>query len=411
MVKKLRLKIMAVTMLSLLVVFSFIAFFVLYGTHYNFKNNTLNTLTEIAENKGALPKDVLHQSFAIPYFSILGHIVSSDPPYETRYFTVRTDNEGNIISMDTSRLEEISLEKASILVKAVFPNKDSGMHRQYRYMAYEPEKGVTEYIFLNCTSSLRWLYFVYSSLLVTLTVVLGITALLVWLFSKRIVQTFYYNLENQKKFITNASHEIKTPISIIDANAEVLKYTTGENEWIDSIQNQTKRLTKLVKRLITLSKAEENSVSEPFVKFSVSDAVYETTRAFSPAIEGRGLTLYESIENGLILKGNEELIRQLIEVILENAVKYCSENGTISVGLHPKGRGVIFKVKNDCNDIDKEKLSNLFDRFFRADDSRSRKTGGFGIGLSIAKAIVTTHKGKITAESEDGSSITFTVVL
>lgn len=422
MLRKLRIKITATTIISMIAVLTVIGGALIFGVYINFSHNTDKILRYIADNDGIFPssqntetaegsaeEDIPGGDYASGFG--FGMKFTAETPYETRYFTVRLAKSGEVIFADVSHIAEVSAEKAGILARKVnILGKESGMLRQYRYLKQTCDNGERIIFFINCTTSLRWISSLVSLLFTTMIFVLLITSLLVWLASEGIVETFYVNLENQKKFITNASHEIKTPIAIIDANAEVLKYTTGENEWIASIQNQTKRLSKLTKRLVALSKAEESSVSGKMERFSLSDAVCDTAHSLKPSAESRALNYNIDIEHGVYMKGDEGSIRQMAEVLIENAVKYCSDGGEVRIKLYTKGRSIYFETYNDCPGVDNEKLSKLFDRFYRADDSRSRETGGFGIGLSIAKAVVATHKGKIYAECENDHSITFVAV-
>jgi len=337
--------------------------------------------------------------------------VTAETAYETRYFYVRFTPDAEMIGYDLSHIAEVSREDAEKLGRALLANEnDSGVYGNYRFLRHETEGGATEIIFLNCATQLRSVAFVLYISIFTLVLVLAAVTAAVWLMSKKIVKPFVDNLDKQKQFITDAGHEIKTPLSIIDANAEVLKLTTGGNEWIDSIQNQTSRLASLVKKLVSLSKSEEETDEVKFEKFSVSDAAEETVAPFRLLAEKGGVSLDTEIEQGVSMKGHEALIRQLFGILLDNAIKYTPQGGAIKVTLADRGR-CVFEVCNDCEELDVSKIPHYFDRFYRADDSRSRETGGYGIGLSIAKAIVEKHKGKISAASRDGKSITFTVTI
>lgn len=416
MLRKLRIKITVVTVLSMTAVFLIIVSAMFAGVRINFNENTGDILMYIAENGGTLPvspngevSDVINNDY-ISGFGF-GLKITAETPYETRYFTVRVDDSGEVVYVDVSHIAEISAEKAGNCAKMVLMRgRENGMFHQYRYLCRDIGDGLRELTFLNCTSELRWFYAIMYLTGSIMVFALVVASTLVWIASKWIVSNLSVNLENQKKFITNASHEIKTPIAIIDANAEVLKYTAGENEWIDSIQNQTKRLSHLTKRLVALSKAEENTFSENIERFSLSDAISDTAHSLKASAERRGISYSIDVEHGVYMKGDEGAIRQLAEVLIENAVKYCTESGEIVIRLYTKSRSIYFETYNDCEGIDTSKLTKLFDRFYRADDSRARETGGFGIGLSIAKAVVTAHKGKIYANCENDHSITFVTV-
>ncbi|URZ00292.1 sensor histidine kinase [Clostridium felsineum] len=234
--------------------------------------------------------------------------------------------------------------------------------------------------------------------------------ILVSIFSKKAINPIIESMEKQKQFITDAGHEIKTPLAIISANADVLELTSGTNEWITSIRNQSNRLDRLVKNLLMLSKMNEN-LDLVFSDFNLSTAAVEITNSFEVIAEKQNKKLVMDIQSNIILKGEENGIRQLISTLVDNAIKYSNDNGTIKISLRAIKKSIKIEVYNTADNIDKENLDKLFDRFYRADSSRSRETGGYGIGLSIAKSIVERHRGKILAKSEDGKSICFTVLI
>lgn len=185
----------------------------------------------------------------------------------------------------------------------------------------------------------------------------------------------------------------------------------GENEWIRSIKNQVKRLSELTGKLVFLSKMDEESNILNFEDFSLSDAVSETAFPFETMAKAQNKELSISIEPNIIYRGDEYSIRRLVSVLLDNAIKYSPDGGKTELSLSSDGKRKRLRVKNSVEKIEKGDHSVLFEPFYRSDESRNSQTGGHGIGLSIAKAIVTAHKGKISAHSEDGKSIEFTVIL
>lgn len=211
--------------------------------------------------------------------------------------------------------------------------------------------------------------------------------------------------ERQKRFITDASHEIKTPLTIIDANTEVLEMESGENEWTQSTRNQIKRLSYLTQQMITLSKLDEqNSIFEKS-EISLSQLVCESVEMFEATAKTKNKTICARIEEDITFCGDEKAMTQLIGILLDNAIKYSGETSLIEVSLRKKGKKIYFEVCNPADNIPKGNLDILFERFYRMDSSRNSETGGTGIGLSVAKAIVTAHKGKIAAFSPDGASL------
>lgn len=217
--------------------------------------------------------------------------------------------------------------------------------------------------------------------------------------------------EKQRQFITDASHEIKTPLTIIDANIEVLEMEHGENQWTKSTRNQVKRLTSLTQQLITLSKMDEEKNILERVEFSLSDAVLESVKSFEALIKTQNKKMDVEIEEDIFYFGDEMTIRQMIGILMDNAVKYSIDEGRIRVLLKRKGKKVQLQFFNETEAIPQGKQDVLFERFYRLDTSRNSETGGSGIGLSVAKAIVVSNKGKISAYSTDGNSLTVEIVL
>ena len=233
----------------------------------------------------------------------------------------------------------------------------------------------------------------------------------IYRFSNNALKPVRNSIEKQKQFITDASHELKTPLAIISADADVLEICEGESEWLTSIKEQTERLSVLVRNLVDLSKLDEASGDVQHEVFDLSEAVFDTAANFETLAKRNGLSFSVSAAEHIMYKGNEAELRQLVSILCDNAVKYASKDGHITVSLYKTSKNIFLDVFNDCDNVEKEQIDRLFDRFYRSDNSRSRETGGYGIGLSIAKAIVSRHRGRISAVTTDSKSITFKVVL
>lgn len=185
----------------------------------------------------------------------------------------------------------------------------------------------------------------------------------------------------------------------------------GEDEWTKNIHNQTSKMTRMVTDLVMLSRLDEENPFPDKTEFSLSDAAWEVAEPFASLAKAQGKNYTQRIEENITLCGNPDAVRQLISVLLDNALKYSDENGTIRLDIYQIHGKKKIEVFNICVLEDTKNLSRLFDRFYRPDASRSRKTGGTGIGLSIAKAVVEVHGGKIRVNSKDGKSIKFQVSL
>ena len=247
------------------------------------------------------------------------------------------------------------------------------------------------------------------------SVLVGVFALLamfilVFLFSGQAVAPVVESLEKQKRFITDAGHELKTPLAVISANVDVLELESGKSEWSSSIKNQVKRMNSLVKNLLTLSRMDEERMHVVFSDFDMSKAVKETSESFEAIAESRNKKYLMDIEDGINITGDKNAIVQLTSLLLDNSMKYSSENGSIHV-LLSKDKNIVLEVSNTCDYIPDGNLDRLFDRFYRADSSRSRESGGYGIGLSVARAIANSHGGEIEALRSGDRIIRFVVTL
>lgn len=336
---------------------------------------------------------------------------SVETPFETRYFTVTVDENGEVTDCDLDRIAAVDEETAEEYTQtAQQKNKTTGFQGIYRCRVTETEDGA-KYVFLDCRREISN----FRTVLVTTISVslLGLAAVfvLVVIFSRMVFRPVEESIQKQKRFITDASHEFKTPLTIIDANTEVMEMESGESQWTKSTRKQIQRLSGLVQQLVTLSRLDEEKGLEEKCEFNLSEAVSECVQPYESLAQTREKNLTLNIEENLTYTGDERSIRQLAGILMDNAVKYSSENGNITLTLKKKGKKIFLEVYNDADDLPQGKLDVLFERFYRLDSSRNSGTGGSGIGLSVAKAIVQAHKGKITAENKNGRGLTITVIL
>ena len=409
MIKKLRIKLIAVSMVSLFTVLLVIAGTINLMNYIGIIKDADSILSVLAENDGVFPKSEVPPGGMNP---LIHDFRSPEVPYESRYFSVLLDGSGSVISVDTGKIAAIDTSEAIEYAQTMLEkSKDKGFFENYRYTKQVTEDGI-RIIFLDCYRGLStFRSFLLTSIGVSFFGMLAVFILMI-LLSKKIVKPISDSYEKQKQFITDAGHEIKTPLTIIDADAEILEMDYGDNEWLKDIQTQVKRLTALTENLTLLSRLEEQSpLQEMMIEFPVSDVVSETAQSFQGPAKTRGKTFSMDIEPMLSFRGGEKSIRQLVSILLDNALKYSPEGGTVSISLKKQNKSLCLKVYNTAQNVDTHNLDRLFDRFYRGDKSRSSETGGYGIGLSVAKAIVTSHKGKITASSKDGKSLTIAVTL
>lgn len=404
MIKKLRIKLIAASMASLFLVLFVIEGIVGVLNYKKIVNDADHILEVLEENAGKFPpKFTGDRKGERPKMSL-------EIPYESRYFSVLLDENGNVILTDTSKIVSVDTEKAIEYASEIWERKtEKGFLDEYRYWKCS-YNGEVRIIFLDCRRQLdNFQNFLLTTFGVSSIGLFAVFVLMVYL-SARIVKPFSDNYEKQKRFITDAGHELKTPLTVIEADTEILEMDFGENEWLLDIQGQTKRLEDLTNALVMLSRVEEGTNREMKIELPLSDIVEEVCHAFQAPTKVQGKSLNSTIASMISMKGDEKAIRGLITILLDNAVKYTNENGYISVGLEKKKNRIYLSVFNTTEYISKEQISHLFDRFYRTDSSRNSQTGGYGLGLSIAAATVESHRGKIIAETEDEKSLRITVV-
>jgi signal transduction histidine kinase len=238
-----------------------------------------------------------------------------------------------------------------------------------------------------------------------------LSVFIAWLLSIWAVKPVKISFEKQRRFVGDASHELKTPLSVIATNMDVLVSEVGENKWTGYIQKEVHRMSNLVKDLLYLAKSDASKEINDFIEFDLSRAVISAVLPFETIIFDSGKRLSINIQEKIMYKGVQQRIEQLIIILLDNAIKYSFEGSEIKIELKTNGAKKIISVYNSGEGIPLEKQKLIYERFYRLDSSRNRNTGGFGLGLAIAKNIVDSHKGKIHLTSEEGKFTEFTIVL
>lgn len=343
---------------------------------------------------------------------ILDYPISEETPFETRYFTVTVADDSSDsleMSVNVSHIAAVSEAEAKEFTEELIEKeKISGYYGRYRYQKAGTEDGKNIYIYLDCLNDLQSIQnFAVNSLLVG-GIFLVLVLILVSVFSKRAIRPVVESMEKQKQFITDAGHEIKTPIAIILANTEVIEMCEGESEWTRSIKNQVSRLTELVGSLLMLSKMDETRQQIEMGEVKFGKLIKEISDSFHTMLVQKNQKLELMVDEKLSVYGNEKEIRQLGTILMDNAVKYTPDGGKMRISLKRKEKMAVLDFYNECESLPQGDLNRLFDRFYRADSSRSRESGGYGIGLSVAKAVVKNHKGKISVKAQE-KGILFTV--
>lgn len=344
-----------------------------------------------------------------PAFPGPGQDHDPEAPYTTRFFLVKLDADETVTEVSTDFIASVTKEEAEEYARNVLNGKrKKGYYKNYRFQIISDNNGKIV-IFLNCSMEL---HSARNVLLISCLVgafCLLIVFLLVLLLSRRAMEPYIRNMERQKRFITDASHEIKTPLTSIATSVDVIEMEYGTDEWIENIHKQTAKMSRMVADLVTLSRLDEENPFPEKTEFCLSDAAWEVAEPFASLAKAQGKTYTQRIEENLTLCGNPDSIRQLISILLDNALKYSDEHGSIRLDVYQVHGKTKIEVFNTCILEDTKNLSRLFDRFYRPDDSRSQKTGGTGIGLSIAQAVAEAYGGKIKVHSKDGKSILFQV--
>ena len=368
------------------------------------QDTTLERLLEVdQESTDAVPGEIT------PPFDSMDRF-SPEVPYMIRFFSVHLSADGMVIRVNQDYIASISESDAERYADRVLDcGKTRGYEGGYRYLVSR-EDGETVVLFLNSErevqtmKSLLWITLAIAAM--CLVVVFG----LVILFSRRAITPYLKNMEAQKQFITNASHELKTPLTAISTSADVLAMEHDDDEWVHNIQTQAGRLSKLITNLVTLSRLDEEDPFPVRADFSLSDALWEISEPFVSLAQAKGKTYTQDIADGLTVTGDRAAIQQMASILLDNALKYSPGGGNISLTARRSGKRVELAVSNTVDAAGCADTSRLFERFYRADESHSGTVSGTGIGLSIAKATVQAHGGKISAKQE-GNTITFRVTL
>ncbi len=404
MIKKLRQKFILISMFSLTFVIAIIIGIINIHNYSSIVKRADEKLELIINNNGIFPREKDNKIMPPD------NKMSPEAPFETRYFSVTFNNNGEVIKVNIDRIAAIDELSAESYATSLYNNsRTKGFFKNYRYQS-KTRDTETLYVFIDCQHDLiTFREFLYASLLFSL---IGITTifLLVFFSSKIILKPISESYEKQKHFITDASHELKTPLTVIDASADVLEMEVGENEWITSIKDQVTRLTKLTEDLLMLSRMNETN-RVIFTDFSLSEVLEDSIKRFESVAISQGKTIETNIPNNISYNGEINMISQLFSILLDNALKYTNEKGLIKVSLSETEKNKKIVFYNTCENIEIGNHDYLLERFYRKDSSRNSNTGGHGIGLSIAKSIIDNHKGKINIKSDDGKSITITITL
>ena len=409
MISRLRRQFIVIAMISVTLVVFLMAVSINVFNFLSTDRTLDDTLQMIYENQGMIPHITGGKQGKPPK----GHF-TPETPYSTRYFVLYYSEDGTLSFADMKHIAAVTEEDTGgFLSIALSHGEGKGYTKQYKYYVVHTGANEDRYmaIFLDCQRELHSVQtFAVISLLVAAACV-TLVYLLIWFFSKKAIEPTVKSVEKQKQFITDASHELKTPLTVIATSLKVLEMDVGHQKWIDKAQTQTEKMSELVNDLVTLARLDEEKPPIRFVKFDISGVVTETAESFRDCAATKNHTLEVNAAPGLFCCGDEYAIRQLVSVLLDNAVKYADEGSVIRLGLEKSKKHLVLWTSNPCAGLSTEELDKLFDRFYRPDRSRSKQTGGFGVGLSIARSIAEAHKGSIQAECPANGVVRFVVKL
>ncbi|MCR5295695.1 MAG: HAMP domain-containing histidine kinase [Lachnospiraceae bacterium] len=414
-IKKLRRKFIFISMASITAVVLFIASFINAASILSTRLQIRYVLDSICDNNGDLPEEGSKQEEAdssdsvdLSLFSVFSQDLISEHlypefRYATRYFAVLFDTEDEVSAVKTGHIAAVEEAEAEELARSVRSRfMKFGNYGVYYYMVDNRDDGSCIVVFLDCTAQVSInLRIFYASLIICFGGIL-LVFWPVYIFSGTLIRPELRAIERQKQFITNASHELKTPLAVIRANTEVLEMMQGENEWTASTMRQVDRMSGLIGNLVQIARAEEKADKSKMTSFSLSKAVLDTAETFEPVASSDGKKLLREINEGIEIVADEGAMRQLASLLIDNAIKYCDEKGSITVRLDKKGKNARLTVSNDYAEGAGIDYSRFFERFYRKDASHNTEKGGYGIGLSIAESITRQYGGSISAAWANG---------
>ncbi len=417
MIKKLHRKFILLATLAVCIIVV-VALSVINGILYlAMKDDIHSMLTYISDNGGSVSEQ--RRPVNQGWFTD-GNWADDTPEftYQTRYFSILLDSDGTAKVINVNHIAAFTAKEAvQVAISAVHTGLREGFFKKdrasYAYYISENDSGDYLVVIMDCTRDLYAInaFLKYSALFGLLCILLFVC--IVTVLSKRAIRPFVQNMENQKRFITNASHELKTPVAIISANAEAMELINGKNEWTGNILNQVKRLSLLINDMVLLSKIGESSAKDVVLQDTdLSLAVCNGAAGFRQMIQDQGKTLDVDVKESLHAMAEPKLFGEIVSILLDNATKYCDDKGNIKVTLQSKknGKGAILSVSNTYKEGKGVDYDQFFERFYRGDTSHNSQKAGYGIGLSMARDMTKLMKGSM-AVSYKGETITFSVML
>lgn len=412
MFKKLRNRFLFINMIAIVLVLlvAFIAIFTI-------------TLSNVQDDIRMQLERTAFQNISIPNKPNNIEIISNNPdnfssPSIT--FWIALDNEKNILEVFNPNYSGLTEDAANEMAELVLEKTNSSGYFKMNgsYWAYQLSETFIGYklTFLDVTNSFN----ILSNLLYSFLLVSAVTILVIFLFSKyfadKAIQPIQETFDKQKQFVSNASHELKTPLTVINTNIDLVltnpdSTIQSQEKWLQYIKEESNRMSKLTNDLLYLARMDYTEQNKVLLSIDFSSLVEKSILPMEAIAYEKEITLTYQIAPNIQILGDPDQLQQVIIIILDNAIKYCNPNGTVSIDLINNTTTATLKITNTGSGIDSEHLTHIFDRFYRVDSSRNRTTGGYGLGLSIAKSIVDAHKGKIEIQSSSDTNTTVKITL
>lgn len=390
MIKKLRQRIFLLVMLSLSIVILGIIISYAYLNYNNTINTAVSMMNRFIEPVPKRNSYILEDFKIKPEFDNINglcRIVILD--------STIVHSSGNIKSNEISNFVTTILEK----------NAKNGIIKDYIYDIKKIDKDITVISLLeneNAVSNIKTML-LFSGIMIIFSLI--IIFIIAKKLSLLIVKPVEDSFEKQKQFISDASHELKTPLAVIEANTDVLQDKVGENKWINYIQTEIESMNKLINELLLLAKIENVDNVKEYVQLDISKEVEILLSMFESVAYEKGVIIENNITENIILRGNKQDLEHIISTLTDNAIKHTEAGNKVIVNLKKEKNEFILEVKNMGDPIPSEEREKIFERFYRIDKSRNRNEKRYGLGLSIAKATIEKYHGKITVDYKDGFTI------
>ncbi|MCR4923696.1 MAG: HAMP domain-containing histidine kinase [Lachnospiraceae bacterium] len=404
MIKKLRRRFIGMSMAILLSAIILVSLFVYFLAIGRINEQIDDILDLIIENEGTIP--VNEEDLEDPEYDIQNGIIrlGKEMRYETRYFVVQYDDDNKMLSTDTSYIMTIRDRDARrIALKVLKKRGESGRFKDGANVYHYKKKEFTDkpniIVFMDISSRIWMISEISLYMCMVGFIILVLFFVMLSAYSEREVRPYIENMERQKRFVTNASHELKTPLAVISANTEMIEALNGKSKWTESNIRQIERLNGLVSELVTLARLDEQDVLGSLQEVNISDITRDAVENFSQVFSSKKIAFDYYVEEGIVVMGESKTISEFVTIFLDNAAKYCDPEGVTILTLKTvKGTRCTLRISNSYKEGKNVDYSKFFERFYREDESHNSQKKGYGIGLSIAKEVVDTFKWKLNIE-------------